>query len=187
MQRSALQWAAWGVAAILAALAAFELLGRDGGAPAAPVRLGRGAAGRAEATRPGLYVHVAGAVRRPGVYRLPAAARVAVAIRRAGGSARGADLTAINLAARLQDGQQVVVPRAGQGGAAGVGGAGQKPGLGSATVEQLDELDGIGPKLAERIVEYRRAHGGFRSLEQLREVDGIGEKRLEALKEALQP
>ena len=66
-------------------------------------------------------------------------------------------------------------------------GTGVKPSLGSATVEQLEQLEGIGPTLAERIVEYRSAHGGFRSLDQLAEVDGIGEQRLQALREALQP
>ena len=66
-------------------------------------------------------------------------------------------------------------------------GAQVKPSLGSATVEQLEQLEGIGPTLAERIVEYRAAHGGFRSLDQLAEVDGIGEQRLQALREALQP
>src|ERR671915_465508 len=86
-------------------------------------------------------------------------------------------------------------PGAGGGAAAsatGEGGAravptGVKPSLGSATVEQLDEIDGIGPTLAERIVEYRTENGGFRSLDELQDVDGIGEKRLETLREALQP
>jgi competence protein ComEA len=138
---------------------------------------------------------VAGAVRRPGVYRLPEGARAATALRRAGGPAGRADLDAINLAAPLEDGQQVVVPR--RGGAAappatgagsnGGGAAGGKLSLATATVEQLDGLDGIGPTLAKRIVEYRDEHGGFRSIEELREVDGIGEKRYEALKEALSP
>ena len=62
-----------------------------------------------------------------------------------------------------------------------------KPSLGAATVEQLDQIDGIGPTLAQRIIQYRTEHGGFRSLAQLREVEGIGEKRFEGLREALQP
>jgi competence protein ComEA len=137
-------------------------------------------------------VHVAGAVRRPGLYRIPPDTRVAAAIERAGGPIRRADLAGVNLAAPLQDGQQIVVPLAGgvasgPGGAAGGALATPKPSLGAATVEQLDELDGIGPTLAERIVEYRQSHGGFGSIEQLGEVDGIGEKRLESLREALQP
>jgi competence protein ComEA len=145
------------------------------------------------------YVHVAGAVRRPGLYRVPQGSRVAAAIDRAGGPLPRADLAGVNLAARVEDGQQVVVPRRGAaapGGAAGGAGAaganaaaapGVKVSLGSATVEQLDGLDGIGPTLAQRIVEYRQAHGGFSSIDQLGEVEGIGEKRLEALREAVQP
>jgi competence protein ComEA len=141
-------------------------------------------------------VHVAGAVRRPGLFRVPAGSRVAAALARAGGPGPKADLTLVNLAARVQDGQQVVVPAVGApppgGGAAGAGtgGAtlgGAKPSLATATVEQLEELDGIGPTLAERIVEYRDSHGGFRSIGELREVEGIGEKRFESLREALQP
>lgn len=137
-----------------------------------------------------MVVHVAGAVRSPGLYRVTSSARVAAALQRAGGPSPQADLDALNLAARVQDGQQVVVPRVGPGMEAAGGdpaGTGVKPSLGSATVEQLEQLEGIGPTLAERIVEYRSAHGGFRSLDQLAEVDGIGEQRLQALREALQP
>jgi competence protein ComEA len=115
--------------------------------------------------------------------RVPEGARVAAAVRRAGGAGPKADLNAINLAARVDDGQQVVVP----GMAAGGGEAGTRLSLGSATVEELDGVDGIGPTLAERIVEQRTESGGFGSLGELSEVDGIGEKRLEALREALQP
>jgi len=160
------------------------------------------AGGAAEGARGrGLYVHVAGAVRRPGLYRLPSSARVGAALERAGGPLRRADLTAENLAATVQDGQQIKVPRvgerpasaaapgasAGSSGAGAPGGAGAKISLASATVEQLDGLDGIGPTLAKRIVEYRDSHGGFRSVEQLREVEGIGEKRFAALREAVEP
>jgi competence protein ComEA len=138
-----------------------------------------------------LVVHVAGAVRRPGVVRLRPGARVAGAVRSAGGATRRADLDAVNLAARVEDGQQVVVPAAGAA-AAGQAAAPGTPGaarvsLGTATVEQLDGLDGIGPTLAQRIVDYRTEHGGFGSLGELREVEGIGEKRFESLREAVQP
>jgi competence protein ComEA len=124
--------------------------------------------------------------------RLPPGSRVAVALQRAGGPSRRADLTAVNLAARLQDGQQIVVPdgRAAPAAAspgAAAGPAGAKVHLSGATVEQLDGVDGIGPTLAQRIVEYRDSHGGFRSLAELAQVDGIGEKRLATLREALQP
>jgi competence protein ComEA len=105
----------------------------------------------------------------------------------------------VNLAAPLQDGQQIVVPVKGPAGNAAPGGAsapaapgaaappGAKVHLSTATAEQLDEIDGLGPTLAERIVEYRDANGGFRSIDELAEVEGIGEKRLAALRDALQP
>jgi competence protein ComEA len=180
----------WAVAAVVAVLVATRLL--DSGPPPPPVHVGGAESGERHPSgaRPGAagpYVHVAGAVRRPGLYRLPQGARVAAAVRRAGGPSGRADLNLINLAARLQDGQQVVVPAAGNGGGSAVAGIDAPISLGSATAEQLDELDGIGPTLAERIVEYRQAKGGFGSLDQLAEVEGIGEKRLEALKTALTP
>jgi competence protein ComEA len=182
---------AWMVAAVLATLAVVRLLDGSGQAPAAaPVRVEQGSAVGGAGAEGGVYVHVAGAVRRPGLYRLRSSDRVAAAIERAGGPRRRADLAAVNLAARLEDGRQIVVPLIGA--AAGTGPvAGRpptaKPSLGTVTVEQLEELDGIGPTLAERIVEYRAAHGGFGSLDELREVDGIGEKRFASLREALQP
>ncbi len=187
--------AIWVVAAALGVFAAVRLLGGGGAAEAPPVRLGGGGSKTSgPAARAGLYVHVAGAVRRPGLIRLPAGTRVATALERAGGPTGRADLTLVNLAAQVQDGQQIVVPVAGavQGEATGAGAdGGAVPGakihLSTATVDQLDEVDGIGPTLAERIIDYRDAHGDFRSLEGLSEVDGIGEKRLATLRDALQP
>ena len=146
-------------------------------------------------------MQVAGEVARPGVYRVPAGARVNEAVQRAGGLTRRADQAGVNLVARVQDGQQVIVPRRGAagtaaasagsgGGGAGAGGGGSSGGpvsLSSATVAQLDGLDGIGPTLAQRIVDYRQAHGGFRSVDQLRDVSGIGDKRFEALRKAVTP
>jgi competence protein ComEA len=193
---------AWVAAAVLATLAAVRLLGGGGPSPP-PVRIdGQGAqagvAGdaRRSGSRSRIYVHVAGAVRRPGLYRLRGRSRVAEALERAGGTLPRAELTAVNLAARVEDGQQVVVPvagaaptlAAGTGGAsAAPGGAGVKLSLAAATAEQLEELDGIGPTLAERIIEFRDETGGFRSVEQLQEVEGIGEKRFASLREAVQP
>jgi competence protein ComEA len=138
---------------------------------------------------PDVVVDVAGAVRRPGVYRLPAGARVIDALKRAGGVARGAAVEAINRAARLADGQQVVVPEQGPGGTAATAAAGEEGpiGLGSATVEQLDTIDGIGPVTAEKIVEYRDRHGGLSSVDQLDDISGIGPATMESLRARLQP
>lgn len=135
-----------------------------------------------------VIVHVAGAVERPGVYRLPTGARVTDAVKRAGGVASGARADSINLAARLSDGQQVVVP--GRGAATATVGGGEAAGpisLGSATAEQLDEIEGIGPVTAEKIIEFRDQHGGLSSIEQLDRISGIGPSTMEALRAALQP
>jgi competence protein ComEA len=135
-----------------------------------------------------VVVHVAGDVRRPGVYRLPAGSRVTDAVHRAGGFAGGANEDAINLAARLSDGQQVVVPGPGTTAAAAAGGEQAGPiSLGSATVEQLDGIEGIGPVTAQKIVEFRDQHGGLSSVNQLDEVDGIGPSTMQTLRAALQP
>jgi competence protein ComEA len=177
----------WIALAALGGLALVRVFGAQGREAPAPVRISGGSApgaGRPATVRAGNLVHVAGEVRRPGLVRVPDGARVAVAVRRAGGPTPRADLNALNLAAPVDDGQQVVVPGRGAGGASGLA---AKPSLGSATAEELDAVDGIGPTLAERIVEQRTESGGFGSLDELREVEGIGEKRLEALREALQP
>jgi competence protein ComEA len=189
----------WVAAAVLGIFALTRLTGSgSAGETGEPVRVDRSPGASAGGARSGarsaaVFVHVAGAVRRPGLVRVPAGSRVAEALLRAGGPGRKADLTGVNLAAQVEDGQQVVVPAAGALAAGGGTAAsassppGVKPSLGSATVEQLDEIDGIGPTLAERIVEYRTENGGFSSVDELQDVDGIGEKRLETLREALQP
>src|SRR3954468_22291032 len=141
----------------------------------------------AEGTRD-VVVPVAGAVDRPGVYRLPAGSRVTDAVRRAGGFARGANHDAINLAARLSDGQQVVVP--GPGTTTATPGAGGQTGpvsLGSASVAQLDEIEGIGPVTAQKIIEFRDQHGGLSSINQLDEADGSAPPPMETLRASLQP
>lgn len=144
----------------------------------------RAPSAEAPAASPVVVVDVAGAVRRPGVYRLPSGARVEEAVRRAR-VARTADLSGVNLAARLTDGEQIVVPGRGVPAATATAGGGSTDpvvSINSGTLEQLETLDGIGPSLAQRIIDYRTAHGGFRSLEQLDDVSGIGPARLAALR-----
>ncbi|MGH2705034.1 MAG: helix-hairpin-helix domain-containing protein [Actinomycetota bacterium] len=134
-----------------------------------------------------LVVHVAGMVAAPGVYELPAGSRVKDAIAAAGGSVPGGDPDALNLAAPVTDGQRVVVPRPGDVPAQAAAGetldAAAKVNLNTATAEQLDELPGVGPVLAQRVVDYRRRGGRFSSVRQLLEVDGFGPKKLEDLKD----
>lgn len=133
-----------------------------------------------------LVVYVSGAVRRPGIVRLRDGDRVGDAVEAAGGPRSSANLEAVNLAARVADGQQVTVPRRGAGGSGASGAAGPIS-LSTATPEQLDQLDGVGPGLAQKIIDYRTQYGGFRSVDELGEVPGIGEKRLESLRAQLQP
>ena len=138
---------------------------------------------------PKLVVHVAGAVQRPGLYRLAEGKRVADAVARAGGAAASADTSAINLAAPLVDGMQVVVPAraaaaAGGGVAPAVGG---RVSLSSATRAELDALPGVGPVTAQKIVDYRTEHGGFRSVDDLDAIPGIGPARVDQLRELVAP
>ena len=134
-----------------------------------------------------VVVHVAGAVREPGVYRLPAGSRVTDAVERAGGPTSEGTVDAINLAAPLSDGQQVVVP-GGATAAAGVDAAADGPvSLGCATVEDLDAIEGIGPVTAQNIIDYRDEHGGLSSIEELDEVSGIGPVTMDTLRDGLQP
>jgi competence protein ComEA len=135
-----------------------------------------------------IVVDVVGAVRKPGVYDFPQGARVIDAVRAAGGFAPGAESQAINLARPLVDGEQVVVPKKGEApaGAAGSGGASaQQPGgkvnINSATESDFENLPGIGPVLAQKIVDYRDQHGPFRSIQDLMKVTGIGQKKFDSL------
>ncbi len=187
---------AYVLAAVALALVAWRLgpgSGGGGGQPPPGAGAATAPAQVVDAPAPRALVHVAGEVRRPGVYRVGAGARAIEAIRRAGGPTGRADLSALNLAAPLQDGQQVLIPsRAPRGGGGAAGGAGAAGATGplslsSATAEDLDGLDGIGPTLAARIVEWRQAHGGFASVEQLLDVPGIGPARLEAVRAQVTP
>ncbi len=132
-----------------------------------------------------VVVDVAGRVRSPGVVRLPAGSRVVDALAAAGGVRGGVDVSGLNLARVLSDGEQVLVgveggaPSAGQlpGGPAGVDPGGAVLDLNAATFDQLDTLPGVGPVLAQRIIDWRNAHGRFSAIEELQEVSGIGEAR----------
>jgi competence protein ComEA len=183
------QLAVCGLAVLaIVALAAWHLSrGGDAGAapppPAAAIRVDDG-----DSRGGTVIVHVAGAVRDPGVYRMRPDARVDDAVGRAGGATRRADLSQVNLAAKVEDGRQVLVPekvRAAAGGGAAT--AAPEPGvplnLNTATLEQLDELDGIGPATAQNILDYREENGGFGSVEELGQVPGIGDVRLASLRE----
>jgi len=142
-----------------------------------------------------IVVDVAGAVRRPGLVRLPPGSRVADAVARAGGLARRADRDGVNLAAPVSDGQQVLVPsRAAAGtsapspGASATGSPSAGPvSLSAATAEQLDTLPGIGPVTAQKIVDYRTQHGAFHSVDELDAIPGIGPARISELQGLVVP
>jgi competence protein ComEA len=180
------------LAVVAIAVVAFGLrqMGARGEPPSAgsqpaglPVQPAASTAGGGQVT-----VHVAGAVRDPGVYRLRSGERVDDAVQRAGGATGKADLSAVNLAAPLEDGRQILVPVRAEAGpaAAGPGAVGTAPAkvnLNTATAEQLDTLAGVGPATAAKILAHREQHGAFGSVEELADVPGIGERRLAALRE----
>ena len=134
-----------------------------------------------------VVVAVTGKVRNPGLVTLPPGARVADAIEAAGGVLPGTDLGYLNLARKVTDGELIVVgatPPPGTTDQTGPAGEGNgKVNLNTATLQELDSLPGVGPVLAQRIIDYRDQHGGFRSVEELRKVDGIGPSRYEELKD----
>jgi competence protein ComEA len=187
------QLAACGLAVLAVVVLALWHLSRSGAGaeagappPAAAIRVEDG-----DSRGSAVIVHVAGAVRQPGVYRMRPTARVDDAVGRAGGATGRADLSQVNLAAKVEDGRQVLVPEkvrvaAGASPSAAAATATQ-PGvplnLNTATLEQLDELDGIGPATAQSILDYREENGGFGSVEELGDVPGIGEVRLASLRE----
>ena len=188
--------------ALTAILVAAHLLGRGSGA-GAPVSTGvpplTAPIGTSDAPTPSvpsltvLVVDVAGAVRRPGLYRLPSGSRIADAVARAGGMSRRAAAASVNLAAPLADGEQVLVPSlaggtAGTGAAAGGAASPAAPvDLNSATVEQLDALPGVGPVTAQKIVDYRTEHGPYSSVDDLDAIPGIGPAKIENLRGLVTP
>lgn len=131
-----------------------------------------------------LVVHVSGAVNQPGLVALPVSSRVADAIAAAGGAKPGANLAGLNLASSVRDGDQIVVPLAG---AEPMSGQATDPGIdiNRATATELEDLPGVGPVLAARIVAYRDLHGPFAVIEDLLDVGGIGEAKLAAMRDSI--
>jgi competence protein ComEA len=138
-----------------------------------------------------IFVHVGGEVRRPGLYEVREGSRVNDAVEAAGGTTDDADLDGLNLAAKVKDGDKVLVPAKTEPGAVPQGGPASASGaqasgvvnLNAATLADLETLPGIGPALAERIIAFRTEHGGFQRVEDLLEVPGIGPKKYESLKD----
>jgi competence protein ComEA len=163
----------------------------DLGRPAAAVPSSFGSTAVGSPAPRVVVVDVVGKVRRPGVYRLPESARVGDAVAAAGGARPGVDLTSVNLAARLVDGQQIAVGlTTGAGAPAPAAPAGAAGGpvpalvnLNAATLEQLETLPGVGPVLAQHILDWRTQHGSFGSVDQLNDVPGIGEVKFTALRD----
>jgi competence protein ComEA len=186
---SPLQWAAAAIAVLAVAVALVVWTRRD--APAAELSLPRAdVPGSTSTTAPAadLVVQAAGAVTRPGVYRLPPGSRVVDLIDAAGGAVPGAAPDQLALAALLSDGERVYVPRVGEAVPPPVaGGSGGTPAgpldLNRATIEELEELPGVGPATAQAIVDHRERNGPFGAVEELLDVRGIGEAKLDALRD----
>ena len=191
------QLAAWGLAVVAVLMLGVWYLSRGGpavassSAPPPAIKVESGDSGGGSVT-----VHVAGAVRRAGVYRLRASSRVNDALTRAGGATARADLDQVNLAAKVEDGRQILVPRRPPKSAPVAASAPAAPGqpavpgqptvpvnLNTATPEQLDTLPGVGPATAQKILAYRQEHGGFRSVAELDRVSGIGPAKMAALRD----
>jgi len=194
-------WQAWAGQPPAEQLEASGGASADASTPASPgTDPGSGGPGAGDSGAPRIVVHVAGAVKKPGIVSLPAGSRVFEAIAAAGGVAAGSSLDSLNLAAVVQDGAKIQVPLKGEvpaaaaagdgtsssgrpsgGGPGSADGAGAKININTASAAELDELPRVGPVLAERIVAWREEHGPFAAVEELDAVDGVGPKMLEAL------
>ncbi|WP_120521411.1 helix-hairpin-helix domain-containing protein [Arthrobacter celericrescens] len=194
-------WQAWAGRPPAEQLAASDGTPADVSSPAPPgAEPGSAGPGAGDSGGTRIVVHVAGAVKKPGIVSLPAGSRVFEAIAAAGGAASGSSLDSLNLAAVVQDGTRIHVPRKGEepatagaggsssatdgttgGGTGSAGGAGARININTASAAELDELPRVGPVLAERIVAWREEHGPFAAVEELDAVDGVGPKMLEAL------
>ncbi|MEV4054757.1 ComEA family DNA-binding protein [Amycolatopsis sp. NPDC049688] len=179
----------WALAGVLAAVVVIVLgaVALAGGSPAPeppPALPSAKPAAEARAAPPaGLVVSVIGRVRSPGLITVPQGSRVADVLRAAGGPEPGADLSTLNLARKVTDGEQLAVGVPAAAPDPGAPAAGGKVDLNTATPDQLDTLPGVGEVMAKRIVQWRSDHGGFSKVEQLRDVDGIGESKFEKLRE----
>ncbi len=143
-----------------------------------------------------VVVYVCGAVKVPGIVRLPDGARVTDALDLAGGPSAKAELTAVNLAAKVSDGEQIVVPARGEAapaaasvtgasGAAAAAGPATPIDINTATLEQLDALVGVGPATAQKIIDYRTANGPFKTIDDIKNVSGIGDAKFAAMKDSI--
>ena len=171
-----------GVAVLVSALSSHGSTATAAAPPSSPRAVHSVSPSTADA--PTAFVHVFGQVKSPGLYALPAGSRIVDAVSAAGGFTALADQSALNLAQAIEDGQQIVVAAQGATAQASAGAnvAGGKVDLNTADATALQTLDGIGPALAQRILAYRTAHGGFRTVNDLQNVTGIGPKKFAAIK-----